>query len=169
MLIWIKRYAQKNLWRMPPFFDLEDLIQEGYMVYSRCNQHYPMTLRQKHFMALVQRSFANRIHRLANARTAMIKEIAMGAGPEFEREMEFFSPTEPEEASFMTLFGQLPDEIMAMFTTIMNDARNIPMLVYSDGRRETTKEYLARICGLPEDIDVEALLRSYLSEDKGYV
>ncbi len=162
MTIWIRKYARKNLWRMPHWYDLEDLVQVGYMVYARCNQHYPMSLKQRHFMALVQISYANKIHRISSERTASIVEVALGAGTEFDEGLELLLEGQPEEATFATMVSQLPSEIMGMFLTILNDARNIPMLVFTNGKRETTKEYLARICGLPEGTDVEGLFRSYL-------
>src|SRR5690554_2636340 len=74
---WIRATAYKNYWRVSHWYDLEDLIQDGYMAYCTCAEHYGHLVRKRkpsaedrrNFMALVKRTFENHIHDLATKRT----------------------------------------------------------------------------------------------------
>lgn len=152
---WLVNTAKKNLWRVPPWYVLEDLVQEGYICYSNCNVKYGRELKLKHFMALVKVSFINHIHDLANLKTRNISELVV------DPESAILFRIEPEEATFFTLLKQLPRELQELINILLNDASEIPMMC-SGRERETTNDYLCRLIGVdPEHVNLQAVFREH--------
>ena len=161
---WIVNYSRRNYWRVSsPCFDLEDLIQEGYICYCRCLDKYGHLLEQRHFMALLKITFMNHINQLSEGKTSFysptrakfadtpISDYASG-----ETALEDLAPMVPEESSFLTLVNQLPAELKDLVKTLLNDAQ-VPM---EEG--ETINEWLCRIAGLPaKRCNVEDMLKRH--------
>jgi hypothetical protein len=73
---WIAAYASRNLWRVPSWMTLDDLIQEGFICYTNVLRHEnyrglarvrePTKDNRRVFMSLVKKAFTNHIHDLAN-------------------------------------------------------------------------------------------------------
>lgn len=152
---WIVNTAKKHYWRIPPWYELDDLIQEGYFCYSICNLKYGHDLTPSHFMALVKVTFINHIHDIANLKTRNAAELMVPA------DSPLFSRAVPEEATFFTLLKQLPKELQELLFILLNDARNIPML--RDGKdRETTNEYLCRLIGVdPTCVNLQSVFKEH--------
>lgn len=149
---WIVNYSKKNYWRVSsPCFDLEDLIQEGYICYCRCLDMYGEKItEQRHFMSLLQITFANHVNQLSQGKTssyspvrAKFQEVAISDYKDGEIKLEELAPTEPEEASFMALLGQLPAELKELVSILLSDV-STPM---EEG--ESINEWLCRLAGLP--------------------
>ena len=149
---WIRNTATKNLWRMPPYYDVDDLIQEGYLAYAKCALKYPHVKEVRHFMALVKVSFVNQIHSLANRHT---KRLAVNICDELLAD----TASIPEHVTFHVLVKQLPNELQELITILLNDAR--PMLRFTDGTRETTNEYFCRLIGIPPEVNVLAVFKEH--------
>src|SRR3974390_506351 len=74
---WIINHAKRQYWRVAAWYDLADLIQDGFLCYYKCKARYtnltflnhPLPEDKRRFMSLVQRAFANHITNLANRRT----------------------------------------------------------------------------------------------------
>lgn len=152
---WIVNTAKKNYWRVPAWYELDDLIQEGYICYCNCNLKYGNDLTASHFMALVKVSYIRHIHDLANSRTRNSAELMVSI------DSPIFSRAEPEDATFFTLLRQLPSELQELLSILLNDAKDIPML--RDGReRETTNAYLCRLIGIdPEHVNLQAVFKEH--------
>lgn len=147
--------SRKNLWRVPNWYTLEDLIQEGYICYSNCNVKYGRELKLKHFMALVKVSFINHIHDLANLKTRNSFEIVV------DPDSAAFFRVEQEEATFFTLLMQLPKELQELIHVLLNDALEIPMQC-SGRSKETTNDYLCRLIGIdPELVNLQSVFKEH--------
>lgn len=154
---WIVNFAVKNHWRVAAWMDVEDLVQEGYLCYAKCLDRYGTDLVQRHFMALVQQSFQNRVHNLAAKRTRTID--APVASYDAGDVSEVCEGVEPEEGTLATLVRSLPRELSELLQTLLGDARELAEQL----PRETTNAWLCRIAGLPAArYDVEAALRRHL-------
>lgn len=155
---WIVNYAKKNYWRVPDHYSLDDLIQEGYVCYCKCNLRYRHVREQKHFMALVKRTFANHIHDLASERTAKPPETLA------EPDSPSLIQVEYSDAMIYTLLTQLPAELKRLVKILLEDSRNIPMLRSEDGTRETRNEYLCRLLGIdPALVNIEDVFREHFA------
>jgi hypothetical protein len=62
-------FARQNVWRTRPDYDLDDLYQEGYLVYLRIKERYPDAVDPPHFMKLFMVSYENVIHDISSATT----------------------------------------------------------------------------------------------------
>ena len=166
MNFWIKSYARKHHWRVPGHVSPEDLVQEGYLCYAKCLARYGTVPDQAHFMSLVKSTFANRVNDLSSqssknrsVRSTPFSDLALDDEEGAARIEEVVGSVD-EEATFLTLLGQLPRELRELLDTLLSDARSPE---FARGRRETVNEWLCRLAGLPSRrFDVEATLRRHL-------
>lgn len=165
MIGWIKNTARRNFWRVSQWYELRDLIQDGYLVYARCNITYAHIRSQPHFMALFKRAFNNHIHNLAKAKERTVDApitLFISEDGNVTAALDTLAGAQPEEATFRVLLNQLPTELKNLIMILVRDARNIPLLRGEDRTRETTNEYLCRIANLnPVEYDIRAMLRAH--------
>ena len=74
---WLLKTARKHYWRISSWYDLDDLIQEGYFAYYYVVRRYPKAISPPHRMALFKLVFNSVICNLANQRTRRVEEICM--------------------------------------------------------------------------------------------
>ena len=165
---WIVKTAKKNYWRVAAWIYLEDLIQEGFLAYAICNHRYREKVQnRRHFMALVQVVFMQRITDLANLRTrgedVSISQIA-AAGKE-STALEFLAGGFESDCEVNAAIATAPYEVRILMNLLQNDrfldALQKPLRRRKDGSRETTSERLSRWLGI-DYVDFEALLREVL-------
>lgn len=156
---WIVTTARKNYWRVASWYDLEDLIQDGYVCYARCNQRYGHVRDQAHFMALVKTTYIHHITDLANERSRAVASVGMD--PEV---LNAVAPPTMPDGEFVALFHSLPKELKQLVSVLLDDAKSIPYLKQATGNRETNNEYLCRLIGLdPLQVNLEAMFRAHFS------
>ena len=64
VLGWIYNHARKNFWRVAPWYEIDDLINDGIMKAYECLDRYGIPgedIDPPHFMSLVKTSFHNHI------------------------------------------------------------------------------------------------------------
>lgn len=163
---WIVTTATRNYWRVAHWYEVEDLIQDGFLCYCICNRQYGQVVEQAHFMSLFKRTFINHIHDLADTRKRTPEKtltLIEGSDKEVDTELQRLAPAVQEEATFALLMKQLPAEFKLMIDRLLS-AEPPPLLSYVSGQRETTSQYLARLAGVnPEVRNIEKELRSYLN------
>jgi hypothetical protein len=188
---WIKTYSWSNRWRLQNWYDMEELIQDGYLCYLKCRNMYtlgppkpghqdlntdaPNKEQRKHFMALLQRTFSNHVTTIA-ARYARDKENTLSelATGENAFELEAVLPPQPEETSALIAVLHAPTEIGEAIVKLVQDGVDGGRYLRSklrdrQGRvvrvrralRETTNQRLARVCG--GDAEMPKLVRDYLT------
>lgn len=171
MKLWIVNYARKNVWRVPPWMDLDDIIAEGFLAYSICLSRYGHRVEnRRHFQSLLMVVFTNQITDLANERTAS-PEIAIsqigGADTEELTIFERIVGGEQGDAELATLLATAPEEIKK-FMRLMHDPEaleklNRPLRYRCGGQRGTTRARIARMLGLDPALDIEAMLRRLIA------
>lgn len=172
---WIINHAKKNFWRVASWYDFDDLVQDGFLCYCLCNARYRHVKEQRHFMSLVKISFIRHIHNLSNQRTRAVDEPLM-LGPDQAEDywgaLEAMLPTEPEEATFVTLLNQLPEKFQKLIQILQNEGKDLPILSREDARdhkgrfrvrhRETTNDYHCRLAGVdPQVHDIQAIFHEH--------
>jgi hypothetical protein len=140
---WINKTARKEYWRVSRWYDLADLIQDGYVCYYNCRNRYTLTSptkpghqalnvfgvdgrpnkdQRKHFMALVKVSFYNHIMTLSSRFAANTEtpecDLATADGP---ADIESLAAAVPEEMSVMTALLNAPTEIGEAIAKLLND------------------------------------------------
>jgi hypothetical protein len=108
-------------------------------------------------MALVKVTYINHIHRLARNKRKRPELLVPVDSP-------LFDGLVPEDATFVTMLGQLPKELRELIDILLKDACNIPRLVSTEGIRETTNAYLCRLIGLDATVvDLLSVFREHLA------
>lgn len=180
---WIANTARKEHWRMPDWYSLEDLEQDGYLCYAKCLRYIgtdhgrhknifssdnPTPMERRWFMTLVQRAYYNHIMTLAAKAAKAPKETAMSQTvEEGSNTWESLMPPVLPDAQLLHALSQLPAELSDVLVKLFQDG--VDSGVYLRKRitgsksrrtiRETTEEYWTRVLGQP---DVPQKLADYI-------
>lgn len=158
---WMKRNAAKQYWRVAPWINLDDLIQDGYLCWFIVRSKYPYVESRANRMALFKRVFNNHLHNLANAKTRH-PEIAF-AQAELDAKLDGESC---ELAEMMTMIAEAPVKVRKLLKKLIADPTCLRDTYRKDDGliRETLNERLCRLAGLnPQLNDLHADLRAALS------
>ena len=69
MLRWMMSFVRKNYWRVAGLMDPEDLLQEAYLVHTKCRNKYRHVVDKKQFQALFMTAFSRHVHSLSHKRS----------------------------------------------------------------------------------------------------
>lgn len=163
---WIFKTATKNFWRVAGGYELEDLIQDGYVVWVTCRNRYRHVMDKPHFMALFKTSYINHITDLANKRTKLAS-IDCGM-PDVELSvLNRMLGLEAEATTLATLLEHAPPLIkkaFALFCTESGRAKLAGEFERINGVRETTNQFLCRMLGAdPARVNVPQMMKQYLA------
>jgi hypothetical protein len=161
-------HARANLWRVPEYIRLDDLLQDGHMHWQRLVLRYPEAYHPGHRMALFKRTYANYIHDLARKRSR---------DPQLEyllddplRQDTISNLSVPDTQWIETLVDRAPPAIRALFQLLTTEngrrAMRAHCRVWAGGTRQTFNEKLCALVGCdPTCIDLVGEIKLYLSED----
>lgn len=146
---WIKATAWQEKWRVPSWYKIEDLIQDGYICYCKCRNNYTMALpeagdredgfkhgnlctdtptvvQRKHFMALVQRAFYNHITTLANKASDCQEDVECDLTPTNDESigLDAVAPPVPEDISLLVALYNAPAEIIEAIGKLIEDGKD---------------------------------------------
>lgn len=170
-------------------WDVEDLIQEGYLCYTIVKTRYvgcrpkrkpdgtfrralppkrPDQIARKHFMRLLQRTYLNRISTLARRQsraTELLMNDLVAVMPEVPEAASWdrLIPPEDETATTMILLRSAPEEIRQLFKIMVDDVTR-PMRRFGKRNRparETTNDYYCRLLKLPRGFDMVGLVQKH--------
>lgn len=164
----IVNMATKNFWKVASWYELDDLIQDGYMCYAKVRRAYPKIKEVRHLTALFKTTFSRFIIDLA-AKKRLGEELVLSqmAAPDSDgsQELESLLGSQPEEQTAMVLLHSMPSELRALWrflrsedgrTRLRQPRRKVA------GVRETTNEHLCRLLGFdPDMVNFEAMARQH--------
>lgn len=81
---WAMRFATRNIWKVAPLLDLEDLVQELAVTFVGCSRKYP-NVEAKHFMALFKSACNRRVIDLARFKKRRPELVAIYNTPSCSR------------------------------------------------------------------------------------
>lgn len=172
---WLFRTAAKNYWRLASWYDLDDLIQDGYVCYCKVLSRYPDATDAPHRMALFKRTYLNWIHDLANKRTKSVQEVSYERAPSAEDDgaasvLDRAVCPAGDLAQVRVLVAAAPEYVrraLELFTTEdgLRRLRSSYRLRAAGDRlvRETMNDRLCRLLGLDaRAVNVPAAIRMFL-------
>lgn len=56
---WLFAFAKTNEWRLASSYELDDLVQDGYLIFLKIKHRYPHATKPAHLMALFKTSYTN--------------------------------------------------------------------------------------------------------------
>jgi DNA-directed RNA polymerase specialized sigma24 family protein len=123
---WIVNEARRNYWRVARWYDLADLVQDGYLSYAKCKARYghlfnnpPTKGERKWFMALVQRTFHNHIYDLAMEKTHCPEVTEAWLAEKEEKQAASVPANDIADAAAVLL--RAPAEIGALIAALARD------------------------------------------------
>ncbi len=183
---WVIATAHKQHWRMPRWMTVDDIVQEGYVCFVKCQKRYRFTHPEwgsdkQQFMAYFKTAFSNRLHTLARKRTETPEIAASAVNLDDEGTVESWQRNAAVlgDASLAALLASAPEEVLDAIKALMGDGRvtgeyifsklvgrvlpsgSVRLKLLKQGLRETTEEHVARCLGregLPD------LVRSFLAD-----
>lgn len=172
--VWLTRYAKRNLWRVRAWYELEDLIQEGFVVFCCVWGRYHSTaVKPAHIMRLFQVSFINHIHALSKQRTRdPAQALTIDLTPRDADGPHWFwsqyAYTYSDEHRMLTLMAHAPVVVKRALGALSRADAGKLRSAYrrsGSGARETTNERLCRLANLnPAEVDVATAIRDYLAQ-----
>jgi DNA-directed RNA polymerase specialized sigma24 family protein len=170
----IHKTAWKEFWRVANWYEVDDLVQDGYLSYYKCVKAYPQLIvedptpdQRRHFMALVRTTFVNHITDLSN-KSSRVPEQALSrySADDGGLAWDEILPAQAEEGSVVTLLASAPAEIKQLVKLLAGDSK--ALLAFKRNKkgrkafRETTNEFYCRLLGFdPKYEDVVGRVRAY--------
>ena len=121
---WMFQTASRHLWRMPSWYELDDLLQDGFIAFLICKARYGERVQnKKHFMALYKRVYMSIIHGMASKRSRDPEQVTESAlGLEGFMTLEDIAPGEHATAEFEMVLAQAPQAPHVQFgLQVMDD------------------------------------------------
>jgi hypothetical protein len=153
VLGWATKYLAKQVWRIRPMLELDDALQESYLLFLRLTERYDFESPQ-HFMAMWKRCLSNKVHGWACERTNMHQEHLSNKMLNDIPDRTNDALWEHHEAKATGYVRQL---LRATRTRIRRPRRR-----HSDGTRLTTNEYLCRFAGISAKVPLRRLFERWL-------
>lgn len=165
---WLLRTVAKNYWRVCTYYEFEDLVQDGYMVFLLVKQKYEgRGFTDSHISNLFKRSFINHIHDLSNKRTRQAFEVPEIVTNEDDDEVTRTVPGDPELQTIGLMIAKAPREIRAVLDILVSDAGRkrlrAPFRHSPTGSRETMNDRLCRLAGVDPSTNLVDQFTSYFS------
>lgn len=182
---WLWKFCKKNYWKVQSWYEFDDLIQDGCMVYAKCLRSFkpradiPTDEAQRNFMAYFQRAMGNHMTELQQPeRTWMqvgFRDLSEDQLAAVEDKTSLWDDGQNAlgDLDLISLLARAPAEIADMLKKILVDgvleifpnATKMRLPIAPGKRktlavRETTSEHIDRCLGQP---GAAAKLREFLT------
>ena len=155
---WLLNSAKRNFWRVAPWYDLDDLIQDAYLCFYTCRARY-VTLTEKdqpsdedkrRFMAIIKVAFTNHVNILARRKgpEVLVAELSRD-GESMDSTLERYAGAVEGEAMLLWSLTKAPQELLTLLDFIASDDSKFKRYPRNCRRylRETTNEHFGRLVG----------------------
>lgn len=136
---WTYKFIQENKWRLEHTNDVEDLMQDAYLIFERVRETYPFVTQPQHFMSLYKTSFRNYVHdksRELTRKKALIDEDVHPDLPYIKEQFDLALPS-VFDMLLMENSSACPEELKLFFKFIRED-KNLEL--WREPQRETRGE-----------------------------
>jgi len=165
MLKYAMKYLARNEWRVRPFYELDDLLQESYLLFLKLQQRYDFQ-NAKHFMAMWKICLRNWLLDLAVIRTKR-REVPLCTIDRVDDRPDRAAVDIEWEKRTATA----PEPVRRLVEAVER-GRGVPSLKfrrYHFGGREATNKHLCRIAGINPRVPLRAVLDMWLVEGRGTI
>jgi len=159
---WMLKCIRANVWRTEGYCDIDDLMQEGAMLYHRLSVKYPNANKQQ-MQRLFETAYRNKIHDISKKRTKLRDNHILECEGGFDiHSLDVEHTRIPPDTS--AIVASLPPVLKSLVQALASDPRvRRQYRRRSNGTRETTNERLCRIVGAnPDDVDILSMLHDGL-------
>lgn len=169
--LWLFKTAHKNYWRVAPYYELDDLIQDGFVSYYKTVARYKRRVKNRsHMMRLFQMSYVNHIHDLAKLRTrhnrVIANDLVTGDADPLNALAANCSDDTHQLVVFMAALAKAPTQVKQVLLILTTHQGRMELCKPYRGKanRETSNERLCRLTGYdPEKTDLVAAVKNYFA------
>lgn len=155
-----KKYLARHVWRVRPLHELDDLLQDSYLLFLRVQERYEFDS-VNHFMFMWKRCLHNMVGNLALARTrrreerlpdeSYLRDCGRGREREFEWEHD-------QQAA--------PREVRALLSRVKAGAGHRCRFRRVGRGRETTNQFLCRLAQVSPRVPLRRLFEMWLAGER---
>lgn len=159
---WTRGFVSKNLWRCDNIHDVDDLMQDAYLLFLKIKHAYPRINKSSAFLNVYKAALRNALH--DHARGMMVKNPVFV--DTFEDDASSFYADrivgEVTNNGYLAALLQEAPEELRMALALLN---NNPEAVRGDGdRRENLNQKLRRLLNVDSPFDFANGFKQLLSE-----
>jgi hypothetical protein len=163
---WTLKFISKNKWRVDGIHDVDDLLNDAYLIFMKIKQKYPQVVDKPCFMGLYKRAITNWMHdhsRYVRRKRAVHDETSVDAADLFVGRIGEVS----SDGYLMALLAEAPPEVRAALHILVTNPEVLRSRSHN-GRRENLNAKLRRILGMDksgQDVkyDFASAIRSLLA------
>ena len=176
---WLHRYAAKQHWKVAHFlYDVEDLIQDGYVAWYTCANRYSHVTDYGRMMSLFKITYANHITGLAstdkNPRSYehVVTRINDLIDPRYQAYAESWildkvtGQSLLHDGTMSTMIAEAKEPVKTVLSFLVSDAgiriMRRPIRKRLSGTRETTNSRIYRALRLKPQGDLMGMVKSYV-------
>jgi len=160
VLKYAMKYLARNEWRVRPLYELDDLLQESYLLFLKLQERYNFQ-NAKHFMAMWKICLHNWLGGLSMLRTKRC-EVSL-------EEIDLVDTKQDRAVAIIAWEKRkatAPEPIRRLVEAV-ESGRGVPSLKfrrYHSGGREATSKHLCRIAGVNPRVPLRAALDMWLDK-----
>lgn len=165
---WLIITAQRNYWRVASYYEVDDLIADGFLIWAKCRKRYSNVTERRHFMALFKVAYTNHIIGLANKRTRItggIQEVRLSMLAENHGGdlLDMLVGGIDSDTVLGILVRQARFPVRAVLELLTTDAGASILTAHPRHKYEQDNNYICRLIGVsPRRYDLPALVSSFL-------
>jgi DNA-directed RNA polymerase specialized sigma24 family protein len=145
---WMYKYAWANYWRVASWYDIDDLIQDGFMCWWIVSRRYTAATDMAHLMSLFKTTFVNHVHTLANTRSKQPDLPVADCLAADETETTFIERHDTGAEDLRGIVHAAP-AVRNAINALLSKAHKLrgPTRRHSNGKRQTTNDKLCTLAG----------------------
>lgn len=158
-----------NLWRMHGQYDYDDLMQEAFLCFMKCEDRYPSVVEPRHFMALYKTCLRNHFHDLSTKLSKYASGITDHLDTDDDENEIFKIPDDTDMHTFFEILYDAPKELVDLLSNFLHNAPQPKQqrikLKHSRKpfkKRKTTNEKFCRILNSETDDKPADAIRMFL-------
>lgn len=162
---WAVNHITRNVWRVEHSMDINDCVQEAYLVFLHTTKSYPLCSDPRHFMKLFQTSWTRRFHDLSAADT---RQRAREVSPQGKDFGERLIGDMANEGELLVMLRQAPRDVRMVLDLMLRAPQEVLDVALGSTRRDKRKrangsERINRLLGLPLDQDTLGRVQDYFT------
>jgi hypothetical protein len=149
-------FLSRNEWRVRPYWELDDLLQECYIFFVEWMLRYEYE-DEVHFMSVWKMALSQALNdwsSQANRRRCL----------QLDEDREEALKAKPLVSTWEERVESAPAAVRQLLEVVESKLRRRPRRIRPNGTRLSTNQYLCRYAGVPEETPLRSMFETWLAE-----